>query len=204
MVERVGVYIDGYNLYYGIKAATRRRHLWLDVERLARELLTPNQQLEQVTYFTSRVRSPADSQQRQTTYLDALATHTGAVVVEGFLQRNQVTCRACGVTTVRIEEKKTDVHIACRMLDDAHRDRIDVALLISGDSDLAPALELVAAVPGRRIVVAFPPRRNSAELRRVARGAVVHIQEAMLRRSQLPNPVVSATGHDFHRPRYWQ
>jgi hypothetical protein len=29
---------------------------------------------------------------------------------------------------MRVEEKKTDVHIACRMLDDAHRGRIDVAL----------------------------------------------------------------------------
>lgn len=204
MVDRVGVYIDGYNLYYGIRAATGRRHLWLNVEALARELLRSGQHLAHVAYFTSRVRTPADSQQRQTTYLDALSAHTNVEVVEGFLQQNTATCRACGTVSVRMEEKKTDVHIACRMLDDAHRDRIDVALLISGDSDLSPAVALVAAIPGRRVVVAFPPRRQSAELRRVVNGAVLRVSEAMLRRSQLPDPVVSQAGHHYDRPAYWR
>ena len=28
--ERVNVYIDGYNLYYGLKSKEWRRYLWLD------------------------------------------------------------------------------------------------------------------------------------------------------------------------------
>jgi hypothetical protein len=151
--ERVGVYIDGFNLYYGVRAATGRRFLWLDVEKLARELLRPHQTLESVTYFTSRVRSPADSHHRQTTYLEAMLAHTNIEVVEGLLQQNPKTCCACGATTLQVEEKKTDVHIACRMLDDAHRGTVDVA---------------------------------------------------MLRRSQLPDPVLSRAGDRLRRPTYWR
>ena len=204
MPERVGVYIDGFNLYYGVRAATGRRFLWLDVEKLARELLRPHQTLERVCYFTSRVRTPAASHLRQTAYLEALQTATGIEVVEGFLQQTYRICPACGATTTRIEEKRTDVHIACRMLDDAHRNRVDVSALVSADSDLAPVIGLIQALPRRRVLVAFPPRRYSTELVRVTNGAMKFVSVAMLRRSQLPDPVIAPTGLRIRRPTYWQ
>ncbi|MEV5889425.1 hypothetical protein [Nonomuraea fuscirosea] len=37
--DRVGVYVDGFNLYYGLKHPSGRRDLWLDLAGLARELL---------------------------------------------------------------------------------------------------------------------------------------------------------------------
>jgi uncharacterized LabA/DUF88 family protein len=202
--ERVGVYIDGFNLYYGVRAATGRRFLWLDVEKLARELLRPHQTLERVTYFTSRVRTPAASHLRQTAYPEALQASTRVEVVEGFLQQTTRVCPACGATTARVEEKKTDVHIACRMLDDAHRGKTDVAVLVSADSDLAPVVGLIRALPRRRVLVVFPPRRYSTELVAVAQGAVKFLSTAMLRRSQLPDPVLTADGQRFNRPAYWR
>ena len=87
MPERVGVYIDGFNLYYGVRAATGRRFLWLDVEKLSRELLRPHQTLESVTYFTSRVRLPVTSQVRQDTYIDAVRASSSVDVVEGSFSR---------------------------------------------------------------------------------------------------------------------
>jgi hypothetical protein len=42
--ERVAAYIDGFNLYFGIREKGRR-HLWLDLERLVHSLLKPHQQL---------------------------------------------------------------------------------------------------------------------------------------------------------------
>jgi uncharacterized LabA/DUF88 family protein len=203
MPERVGVYIDGFNLYYGVRAATGRRLLWLDVEKLARELLRPGQRLERVTYFTSRVRTPPASHLRQTTYLEALLAATGVEIVEGFLQQTFRICPSCGTSTPRSEEKKTDVHIACRMLDDVHRNKVDVSILMSGDSDLAPVLDMIVALPGRRVVVAFPPRRYSAELVRVARRSVKFVSAAMLHRCQLPDPVVSSSGLRYDRPAHW-
>jgi len=49
---RVGVDIDGFNLYYGLKRLSRRRDLWLDLAGLAGDLLRDGQSLQRICYFT--------------------------------------------------------------------------------------------------------------------------------------------------------
>ena len=72
--ERVIVYVDGFNLYFGLKEAGFLSSKWLDIKRLCIDLLKPNQTLAEVKYFTSRVSNNPDKQKRQTTYLEALQT----------------------------------------------------------------------------------------------------------------------------------
>ena len=43
--ERVIVYVDGFNLYYGLKSKGWQRYYWLDVQRLGENLLLPGQVL---------------------------------------------------------------------------------------------------------------------------------------------------------------
>jgi uncharacterized LabA/DUF88 family protein len=137
----VAVYIDGFNLYFGLKDKYRRRYLWLDLQALAASLLRPGQTLTQVTYFTARIRDKPESQQRQSDYLDALEAHSPLVtVVDGRFQAKDRRCRSCGETWVVYEEKETDVSIALALLEDAVLDRYDTALLLSADSDLCPAV----------------------------------------------------------------
>lgn len=69
---RVIVYIDGYNLYHGLKAKNWRRLYWLDLWRLGEELLKPGQRLGAVRYFTTRIKGPDDSRNRQNDYLEAI------------------------------------------------------------------------------------------------------------------------------------
>ena len=52
--NRVVVYIDGFNLYFG-KDAGFNRCKWLNVEKLVRSYLTANQELIEIKYFTSRI-----------------------------------------------------------------------------------------------------------------------------------------------------
>ena len=57
-----------------------RRLYWLDVHRLADNLLQPGQRLLGVHYFTTRIRSrpgDEDTRRRQGTYLEALKTLPG-------------------------------------------------------------------------------------------------------------------------------
>ena len=54
-MKRVVVYIDGFNLYYGLRDAGWRRYYWLDLRRLSENLLRPDQRLVLVRYFTARV-----------------------------------------------------------------------------------------------------------------------------------------------------
>lgn len=61
-MQRVIAYIDGFNLYYGLRAAGWRRYYWLDLRRLAENLLRHGQTLAAVRYFSARVQQePADS-----------------------------------------------------------------------------------------------------------------------------------------------
>ena len=73
-MERVTVYIDGFNLYYGLRAKNWQRYYWLDVRRLSEQLLHPNQLLVGVHYFTTKVfRDPNNPGKftRQRTFLQA-------------------------------------------------------------------------------------------------------------------------------------
>jgi hypothetical protein len=79
-MQRVVVYVDGFNLYFGMKSKGWRKLYWLNLVALASALLKHDQQLHKVHYFTSRIRSTKNNLpdiQRQTTYLEALACQSG-------------------------------------------------------------------------------------------------------------------------------
>ena len=61
-------YVDGFNLYHGLKARHGRRYLRLDLEGLARRLLKPGQRLAGITYFTASVRNDPAALARQNAY----------------------------------------------------------------------------------------------------------------------------------------
>jgi hypothetical protein len=68
------VYIDGFNLYYGLLRGTP--HKWLDLERFCDQLL-PKNDVRKIYYFTAKVDArPHDPDQptRQLAYLHALET----------------------------------------------------------------------------------------------------------------------------------
>lgn len=101
------------------------------------------------------------------------------------------------------EEKMTDVNIAIQLLGDAFENVFDVALVISGDSDLTtPVRRILQRFPGKRVIVAFPPRRHSSELKRWASG-FVSIGEDKLRTSQLPESLTKPDGFVLSRPVTW-
>ena len=52
-LQRVAAYIDGFNLYYGLRSKGWRRYYWLDLRRLVERLLRRGQQLVAVRYFTT-------------------------------------------------------------------------------------------------------------------------------------------------------
>ena len=52
--HRVAVYVDGLNLYHGLKSRRWRRYYWLNLHRLAERLLLSDQSLVMIRYFTAR------------------------------------------------------------------------------------------------------------------------------------------------------
>src|SRR6266849_3126745 len=109
-MERVITYIDGFNLYFGLKSNGWDRYLWLNLRALSQNLLKPNQTLLQTKYFTARVKYPPGKMQRQSDYIDALQTLPEFSIVYGKYQVNKETCRNCGHSYELASEKMTDVN----------------------------------------------------------------------------------------------
>jgi uncharacterized LabA/DUF88 family protein len=75
-------------------------------------------------------------------------------------------------------------------------------LVVSGDSDLCPAVRAAKRLSAGRIVAVFPPRRVSDPLRAVA-DAVYRLGRDKLRRARLPGTVVTPGGIVLERPAHW-
>ena len=64
MGRNVVVYVDGFNLYFGLRESGLRRFYWLDIEALAQTMLLPDQQLVIVRYFTADLRGTSGKRKR--------------------------------------------------------------------------------------------------------------------------------------------
>lgn len=203
-MKRVIAYIDGFNLYYGLRSKGWRWFYWLNVQEMARRILKPDQMLIITKYFTSIVNHPPDKHRRQAVYLEALSTLEGLEVYYGHYLSDMVTCRRCGHTHQTYHEKMTDVNIAVELMADAFQDRFDVALLVSADSDLVAPIQTVQRLfDQKRIVVAFPPGRSSNALKQAAY-AYTFVGRNVLSRSVFPDQVTKPDGFVLQRPATWR
>ena len=206
MPQRVSLYVDGFNLYYGLRSKGWRRYYWLDVRRLAENLLLPGQQLTTVRYFTAPVLPrPGDpgQRERQQIYLDALATLPDLSIHYGYFLAKNYACPVCGAQYHAYEEKMTDVNIATELLGDANDDAFDTAIIISGDSDLSgPITTIRERYPQKRVIVAFPPNRTSFRLRQAATASFT-IGRRRISASQFPEQVQKPDGFISSKPPRW-
>jgi uncharacterized LabA/DUF88 family protein len=176
---------------------------WLDINCLVKNLLTDKQVVIEVKYFTSRVSNNPEKQKRQTTYIEALET-TGVKVFYGNYQRDSTECRRCGNVWASYNEKMTDVNIATQILIDAYADRFDMAMLISGDSDLVPPIRAVHELFNKkRVFVAFPPKRHNSSVALVSKGSMI-IGRKKLSDSQFNEEVQKHDGFRLRRPKEWE
>ncbi|CAN5725577.1 hypothetical protein BH24ACT5_BH24ACT5_04860 [soil metagenome] len=108
-------------------------------------------------------------------------------------------CPSCDHRWKRPKEQYTDVNIAIAMVDDAVHHRVDRALVVSGDSDLVPAVRYVQRL-GIEVVNVIPPSRKSDDLVDAC-GVSLHVDPLELRKAQLPNPVMESFRRGRkHRP----
>ena len=134
--KRVIVYVDGFNLYYGVRYYGKAK--WLDLDALCR-LILPNYDIRRIKYFTAQVSaSPHDvgKPQRQQTFWRALRTIPHLEIIEGHFISNQVDARPVNpipggpakVKIMKTEEKGSDVNLVSPssslpdLTDTLHRD----------------------------------------------------------------------------------
>jgi uncharacterized LabA/DUF88 family protein len=202
------VYVDGFNSYYGV--IRNGPHKWLNLERFFCRL-RPDDQIQRIRYFTAKIAGHHSANQEA--YLLALTTLPLVDVILGRFKAKQVQCMvpACPNPGRRIfttqEEKRTDVNIAVWMLHDAQRDLCDRLILVSGDSDLVPAVRMIRDDFPEKEIVAYIPAKNET------RGAALELRgEAhknktlpmdLLAKSHFPASIDLGGGRTINKPANW-
>lgn len=170
-MARVTFYIDGFNFYYGIKRAASIENkwnnaYWIDIVKLCKGFLAPNDILEKVIYFTATPLSKTKSQ-RQSAFLNAnkAINEDKLEIIRGKYLEKHILCPYCNGDIYRPEEKKTDVNISIRMINDCIHNNTDTIILISADTDLIPPMELIKKeFPNIKLKVYFPPTNYSHDI----------------------------------------
>ena len=202
-MDRVITYIDGFNLYFGLKDKGWKRYYWLNLKKLSEKILIKEQELVSVKYFTSRVSSPPTKVKRQGIFIEALESLNDLEIFYGKYQANPYTCSKCRQISRIQNEKMTDVNIAVEMLADAYQDKFDTAILISADSDLkAPIQKVLELFPKKRVTVAFPPSRYSFELNKSA-SASFTLGRKRISESIFEDEVLKSNGYKLVKPVEW-
>jgi uncharacterized LabA/DUF88 family protein len=200
-VDRVRCYIDGFNLYHAIDELRQDHLKWVNYWKLAEQFIDPTQhRLEAVNYFSAFATWLPEPYRRHRELVAALVS-VGVTPVMGKFYDKPRECRKCGHQWTAHEEKSTDVNIAVSMVVDAFEDRYDRAMLVTRDSDLAPAVRIVSAkFPAKKVVVVSPPcLRHSGELVNALPSAhrsrlLKTIKVVHLERCLFPAEVKDATG----------
>jgi len=202
-MDRLSVYIDRFNLYFGISDRGWRRYLWLDLNALANRLTKPGQALVSIKYFTARVRQDKAKFRKQTTYLQAINEIGGVSTHYGRYQQRLKECRQCHETWNEYEEKMSDVKLATELLRDAFKNQFDTALIITGDGDLVPPIVAIKEdFPDKKVVVVFPPQRDNPLLEEAV-DEFFRLGRGRLAKCQLPHVVTKKDGYKLVRPSEW-
>jgi 6-hydroxy-3-succinoylpyridine 3-monooxygenase len=106
----------------------------------------------------------------------------------------------------KLEEKQSDVSLALQAYHDAITDQIDHAVIVTNDTDIVPALELIRSQTDVSIGLVIPTRQNerqpNAELANRAHWVRTHITAPELAASQLPR-VIGVGKKPTIKPESW-
>ncbi len=192
-MNRVNVYIDGFNLYHAIDDLNDETLKWLDVWKLSEAVLKTGQVLHEVKYFSAYATWRPDSYKRHRDYVAAIES-TGVTTIMGRFKEKKLKCKAtCGEVYTTHEEKETDVNIGAHLIADALQNKFDTALIISADTDLAAVILLAKSLVGtNKHVCAVAPTGRFARSRELKH--IFEITKGKLRASLLPPSIQTPQG----------
>jgi uncharacterized LabA/DUF88 family protein len=159
---RVSAYIDGFNLYHAIHAKfdkSKKYLKWLDIKKLVSAYIDQKNDVIVSVVFFSAFPNHQRPETRNThnIYVQALKS-TGIKYIEGNFKQKYLRCKNCRTTYIAHEEKESDVNLAIYIVKDAYENISDKIIVITNDSDIAPALTMAKKVnPSLKIKIITPP-----------------------------------------------
>ena len=203
-LKRVVAFIDGYNVYHSVVELGHEANYlkWINLQSLVKALIHPTKDtLSSVEYFSADAHwNPNDKKKRHTDYILALE-HVGVRTHIGAFKKVTKFCTKCEKSYKAFEENGTDVAIAAKMVQFAHENRFDKALLFSADSDLVPIVtSILESHPEKEIYIVTTSSRIrfAKKLRAVATG-FIEIDKENFQKNLLDKEIV-AEGKTVTRP----
>lgn len=202
--ERVIVYVDGFNFYYGLKIPKWKKYYWINIVQLFESFMRPNQQLIAVKYSSARPTDIGKSK-RQDAFFQANKENPKFRLILGKYLRKNIECFKCHNIIHTYEEKESDVRFATQIVADAFQKNCDVAIVVSADSDMIPAIEL-AKEAKVKIYIYFPPNQFSSNLSTMGNSTPVQMQrfETRFKNALMDNQIQLASGFVLSKPQDWE
>jgi uncharacterized LabA/DUF88 family protein len=212
-MKHVAFLIDGFNLYHSIEDIEYSENVcfkWLDLHRLCQSfmyLFGKEYDLYKVYYFTAIAYHylDMDKVKRHEDYIKCLES-TGIEVIRGRFKEKTEYCPLCRKEYKGHTEKETDIAFCSKMLellyavDDTHCDGL---LLITGDSDLVPAIKIAQRIaPSADIRFAFPYHRKSEELLKLTPKSF-KLRTGHYQANQFKDPFKLTDGTTVPKPPSW-
>lgn len=203
------VYIDGFNLYYGLLKNTKYK--WLNLHKLCEDLL-PLADIKKIYYFTAAVKNtPGDlnKEWRQQRYIKALSTVPTIKVEWGkIIDQRKIFQAADGsgpVEVIQQKEKHSDVHMSCRMILDAGDNLFNTAAVMTNDSDFVIPVKFVREIFKKNVIILDPNKDTSetSALKNAAGGEYRDVRLSKVKEAQFPE-TISAFGTNFSIPPEWK
>lgn len=220
-MNRVVFLVDGFNLYHSTRTAgihTGSSTKWLDIRAMCTSYLSAisrDAYLHSVYYFSALAThleaTDPGKVQRHRDLIECLEDTNVVVQLGKFKRKRDFSCPNCGKNhcghcSARLkhyEEKETDVAIAARMLELLFTNACDTVVLVTGDTDLAPAIRTAQRLfPGKDIRFALPYERHNKLLRQIA-PASFRIGKDGYTKHQFPDPFVLKNGKKVPKPSSW-
>lgn len=112
-------------------------------------------------------------------------------------------CPNCQRSYVSHEEKESDVALASKLFEVCQTDEAETIILMTGDTDLAPAVRACRRLfPTKMVFFAFPYKRTNTELKGIAPESF-SIKRRSYIRHQLPDPLILEDGSTIAKPATW-
>jgi len=176
--KRISFFVDGFNLYFALIDCSyvdpkHQCFKWFDIPKFLRQFVDPKlHRIEEIYYFSAYYPwasnksplTPVPSKEARHKLYKAALEHYGVITEFSHFRHKPHTCSFCGGKEDLPEEKQTDVSIGVTMLKTAVQNKYDIGVLVSGDTDLVPAIEAIKELYPKKLVGVLCPfkRANKA------------------------------------------
>lgn len=224
-MNSVSFIVDGFNLYHSVREAAKDLKSpkgltvstkWLDIKKLCslylpviQNIVKEKTRLDKIYYFSAFAYHietyDFNVVNRHKNFIKCLED-TGISVEISRFKEKEIRCnayRGCKKKFIKYEEKETDVAIAAKLLEILFNDECDTVVIVTGDTDIAPAVKTAKRLfPTKTIIFSFPYKRKNKELLKIAPGSF-KINCKQYVKNQFPDPYTLSDGTLVNKPQSW-